>query len=361
MDANDNSVGDITHDLASLQFENALTEEEKKYLLLRKRTHAITVSFCAQAAYFVTILNECRQEIVELHNPKMIKSSKFLQDSQDKNPVQVGILGCGRLGTHLANTLLTYADVAPNELRISTRRPETLGDLQERGVQCFHNNALLASSVHVLFICVLPSQLSTVAAEIRTKISSHCTVYSFVSAVPITRLKQILRATHIIKPEIIWSLDNIDKPWNNSLSISTTLEDPISVDVTCPLSFNKSDAVISTKEKLAEMIIYSFVNMCTQLGLNRSQTLCIVNSVILGLPSGREHVTHFKIQHFTRKLSETDSQPFPKFDMTTVAANETPLTKVIMKNEEIRKLFIKKYKTIFDKFYYWKGIKQVKN
>ena len=54
------SVGDITKDLPSLQFENALTDEENSYLVLRARSHAITVSACAQATYFAAILNEVR-------------------------------------------------------------------------------------------------------------------------------------------------------------------------------------------------------------------------------------------------------------------------------------------------------------
>ncbi len=51
---------------------------------------------------------------------------------------------------------------------------------------------------------------------------------------------------------------------------------------------------------------------------------------------------------------------FPIFDLAAVAANETPLTKTITQNEDIRQQFVKKYKSIFDKFFYWKGIKQVK-
>ncbi|XP_078000954.1 NADP-dependent oxidoreductase domain-containing protein 1-like [Glandiceps talaboti] len=362
MDAGKQSVSDITRDLPTLQFENALTEEERSYLVLRARSHAINVSLCAQASYFIAILNEARKEIIELRNPKLTKSSKFLQDAQERNPICVGILGCGRLGSHLANTLLTYADVEPNELRISTRRPETLGELQERGVKCFHNNAHLAASVHVLFLCVLPSQLPTVAEEIRGKISSHCVVYSFVSAVPIPRLRQILKTTHIIKPEMTWSSDNVDKEWNLELDINSTLENPASVDATCPLSLNKNEAIVSTNEKLSEMMIYSFINMCTVLGLKKSETIYIANTVLLGLSAARQSPVHFKIHHFTRKHSETavDSQPFPKFDMGTVAVNETPLTRIIMRNEELRKLIIKKYKTVFDKFHYWKGGKQIK-
>ena len=52
--------GDITHNLKSLLFESALTEEEKELLNLRKRSHALTVSVCAQTTYFVSIFNEAR-------------------------------------------------------------------------------------------------------------------------------------------------------------------------------------------------------------------------------------------------------------------------------------------------------------
>jgi len=53
---------DIANNLETLQFESALTEEEKEFLHLRNRTHAITVSACAQATFFVKILHEARCE-----------------------------------------------------------------------------------------------------------------------------------------------------------------------------------------------------------------------------------------------------------------------------------------------------------
>ena len=56
----DVDISDITNNLPSLQFESALTGEETKLLGLRKRSHALTVTACAQATYFVSILNEAR-------------------------------------------------------------------------------------------------------------------------------------------------------------------------------------------------------------------------------------------------------------------------------------------------------------
>jgi hypothetical protein len=56
-------LGDITSNLPSLQFQSALTDEEKSLVHLRKRSHAHTVTVCAQATYYVTILNEARYEL----------------------------------------------------------------------------------------------------------------------------------------------------------------------------------------------------------------------------------------------------------------------------------------------------------
>ena len=61
-----------------------------------------------------------------MKNPQK-KAAKILQDSDSRDPLKVGILGCGRVGSQLAHCLLTYAGVAPKNLKISTRRPETLG------------------------------------------------------------------------------------------------------------------------------------------------------------------------------------------------------------------------------------------
>jgi len=51
---------DITNDLNSLSFENALSSQEKQYLVLRARYHAFTTASCAQAAYIVAMLNDLR-------------------------------------------------------------------------------------------------------------------------------------------------------------------------------------------------------------------------------------------------------------------------------------------------------------
>ncbi|KAK2551770.1 NADP-dependent oxidoreductase domain-containing protein 1 [Acropora cervicornis] len=172
------AVEDVTVGLPSLQFEAALTQEEKELLYLRGRSHALTASACAQAAFLVAILNDTRQKIIEAKFPIKQKSSKLLQEIPKRDPVLVGIIGCGRLGKQLANTLLKFSDVQPEELFLSSRRPETLSSFQEKGVNCGFDNIKVCSTVHILFLCCLPSQFPTVAKEIRGHLI--CPVYVLV-------------------------------------------------------------------------------------------------------------------------------------------------------------------------------------
>lgn len=58
---------------------------------------------------------------------------KDLQDSS----VSVGIIGCGRFGRQLADALLTFGEIPPGNLKISTRRPELLSKLTIITLQFF--------------------------------------------------------------------------------------------------------------------------------------------------------------------------------------------------------------------------------
>ena len=67
-----------------------------------------------------------RQIERQLNMPAEKKKSRLLQKVTDTNPLNIGIIGCGRLGKHIADCLLSYGEVSPDYLTISTRRPETL-------------------------------------------------------------------------------------------------------------------------------------------------------------------------------------------------------------------------------------------
>ena len=47
-------------------------------------------------------------------------------------------------------------------------------ELQGRGVACQSDNVEVACSVDILFLCILPSQLPVVAAELRDQLKQTC-------------------------------------------------------------------------------------------------------------------------------------------------------------------------------------------
>ena len=71
-------------------------------------------------------------------------TAKILQDKDARDPLKVGIIGCGRLGSQLAHCLLTYGRVKPKDLRVSTRRPETLGKCKDTWTYLMFSSTLIA-------------------------------------------------------------------------------------------------------------------------------------------------------------------------------------------------------------------------
>lgn len=108
-------------------------------------------------------------------------------------------------------------------------------ELQDKGVACVSDNALVAKSVHLLILCVLPSQLPQVANEIRGHITIRCLVYSFVSSVSVLRLKQLLGYSNLIRPEFEWDEQNLDKAWDYTMDVTGTFAVPDIIAKTCPL------------------------------------------------------------------------------------------------------------------------------
>jgi len=336
-------------------------------LYLRGRSHALTVSACAQAAFLVAVLNDARQKIVEIKFPVKKRSSKLLQEAPKRDPLLVGIIGCGRLGKQLASTLLKFSDVHPEELFLSTRRPETLSALQIKGVHCGFDNAKVCSSVHLLFICCLPSQLQTVAKEIKGHLK--CPVYVLVGGTPLLRICQLLGYDQIIKPEFSWKKPDPDDEscnnWNIGKEINEILrEDPSSCDVTCPLNLNKDTAIVQTAEEWAELAVLAFFNMCTDKELDKEETIRLCNTIMFGMGPTDDPLDGISLDEVVSdenplaiSNSSVDEKYFPRFDLSKLSTSRWKIGERLMEpSGSLRRLFVKRYRAVFDKFQYWKGV-----
>ena len=112
-------------------------------------------------------------------------------------------------------------------------------ELQEKGVSCFYDNIRLVSTCHVVFLCVLPSQVQLVANETREHLRVDSVIYSFLPSVPLKRLQQLFGHSNVVQPEFYWPKDRNNFSWDNTLDISSILMDRSIVQQTCPLYMEK--------------------------------------------------------------------------------------------------------------------------
>lgn len=97
------------------------------------------------------------------------------------------------------------------------------------------NNKAISSKVHVLFLCVLPSQLSSVIEEIKDHLHKQQLVYCMVNNASAKKFRRTLDTTNFIIPNFVFKPETANK-WNSCMSIQGALEDSEVVRKCCPLS-----------------------------------------------------------------------------------------------------------------------------
>ncbi|XP_014414612.1 NADP-dependent oxidoreductase domain-containing protein 1 isoform X2 [Camelus ferus] len=320
---------DMLEDLKSLQFEYGIQEEDRSWLYLLGRSHGLMIKACAHAAFFCKLLRNLRESF----SKKSSQEKKISEDIPDDDELKVGIIGGGHLGKQLAHTLLQLVPIPAESLRISTRRPEALGEFKKLGIQCFYRNSSLVQWANVIFLCCLPSQLPNICVEIQTSLEKACIVYSFVAAIPIPRLKHLLNHTNILRPQY-QCVEDLDNIWGANKEITAALQDPVILQATCP--YSPAGGII-LNVKWLEGVFYAAINTCTRKDMSHSQVLQLLNELFLSVhfeTCGKDGAScrKFQVQDFVSKAyAENLSQkrPFPWFDLTAVQLKETPFSQYL--------------------------------
>uniref|UniRef100_H0WTP7 NADP-dependent oxidoreductase domain-containing protein 1 n=2 Tax=Otolemur garnettii TaxID=30611 RepID=H0WTP7_OTOGA len=321
---------DLLEDLESLQFEYGMRQEDRILVYLLGRSRGLMINACAHAIFFCKVVRNLRESLQENQSSSPLSNEFHHLDSPDSEELKVGIIGGGQLGNHLARTLLELVPMPAQSLRISTRRPEVLDELKELGIQCFYHNSHLAAWANVVFLCCLPSQLPNICLEIQTKLQKTCIVYSFVAAIPISRLKLLLNHTSILRPQYECAQDFVNV-WGTNTEIIAALQDPVILRATCPYS---PAGGITLNIKWLEGVVYAALNICTARNTVTPQALLLLNEVFLSVhfkdceknsaSCPMFQPTDFVSQAYVKNLSEKRS--FPWFDLTTVQLKETPFS-----------------------------------
>ncbi|XP_060037323.1 NADP-dependent oxidoreductase domain-containing protein 1 isoform X2 [Erinaceus europaeus] len=323
---------DLLEGLRSFQFESETEDENYPWLYLKGRCRGLMIEGCAHAVFFCKLIQNLREQVREQESPKYTWAASSEEQPEDKD-LKLGIIGGGHLGKQLALTLLQLVPVAAENLRISTRRPETLEAFQKLGIHCFYRNTALVQWADVIFLCCLPSQLPNICVEIQTLLAKECIVYSFVAAVPISRLKILLNHTNILRPQYRCTKEFEDL-WGANEDIVTSLRNPGIIQATCP--YNPAGG-ITLSSKWLEGIVYAVLNICTSRGMPTSHALLLVNKVFLtshfaDCGKDRQACPKLQLLYFVNKIyarNVSPRRPFPWFELTTIQHKENPFTQCL--------------------------------
>ncbi|XP_034531191.1 NADP-dependent oxidoreductase domain-containing protein 1 [Notolabrus celidotus] len=325
---------DVTAGLDSFSFEAGLTEEEKKFIYLRSRAAGLTFCGCAHAVFLCKLLQSLRATI-KSHST----TTRDSPTSEEDRDLCVGIVGIGHLGKQLLRSLLEKSGIKPSNIRISSRRTESTAEFIQAGVGCFINIGRLAAWADILFLCCLPSHLPKVCADLRSHLSKHCLVYSFASAMPLTRLAHLLGHDFILKPQYVTG-DAVGV-WQSCTDMKTALKDPLLIEASCPLTMSSG---ISLGLNWVCAVLYSLLNICSSASLGSSDALCLINSI---LQETGAHMDELKSQTFicaSYASSLLPEEPFPWISLTDAQTKDTPLQCCLSSNKPMQQSISAAYK-----------------
>ncbi|KAM5273592.1 NADP-dependent oxidoreductase domain-containing protein 1 [Ctenodactylus gundi] len=323
---------DELEDLKSLQFEYGISEEDRCWLYLLGRSRGLMIEAFAHAIFFCKLFCKLRELIYDYLRTKSLSTESPDLTTAGDEKLKVGIIGGGHLGKKLTWALLQLVPIPPESMRISTRRPETLGEFQKLHIPCFYNNPNLVKWADVVFLCCLPSQLPNICVEIQTSLKeTSCTVYSFVAAVTLPRLKLLLNYSNILRPQYHCTMD-FDNIWGANKDITDALQDPAILRATCPYS---SAGGITLDTKWLEGVLYAAINVFTVNKVAHLQTLQLLNKFLVSMHSedrkkDRASCLQLQLTDFVSAACARSMLPnksFPWFDLTAVQVQETPFSR----------------------------------
>ncbi|XP_029350187.1 NADP-dependent oxidoreductase domain-containing protein 1 [Echeneis naucrates] len=328
---------DVAAGLSGLSFGSGLTGEEEKLRPLRARAAGLTFCGLAHALYLCKLAHSLRY--------LALGASSIGPAQPGGDALCVGILGLGRTGKQLLLSLLDMTAIKASHIKVSTRRPQNAVEFLQNRVECFFDNGRLAAWADLLFLCCLPSHLPKVCADLHSRLSKHCLVYSFISAVPVARLTKLLRHDFIIKPQYDIVGGATADVWLSCTDLSMALREPLLIEASCPLTMSGG---ITLNLNWVCTVLYSLLNICTSASLPSSEALSLMNSLFMGK---RTHTVQLNAQSFISSFHASSlggDEPFPWISLTDAQSKETPLLRFLSSNKSMQQRISEAYKSLLE-------------
>lgn len=107
--------------------------------------------------------------------------------------MKIAIIGCGNLGTSIANGLLTRADFNANNLTLTKRTTASLAEFEGRGVHVHTDNLAAAQYADIILLGVKPYNIAPILKEIKPALDpKKQIIISLATGVTLEEMYQII-------------------------------------------------------------------------------------------------------------------------------------------------------------------------
>ena len=149
----------------------------------------------------VAFLVSCARELKELaRTPKPKRPTALIHADESEmvavskpNQLSVVLIGCGGVGSVIANRLVEGKVIHPTSLHLMSRQPHTLSKFSKRGCRCGVVHVPSVESADVVIISTLPGQLSVVSQQIQGHLKASAVVLSVCTGVSSDKICTELR------------------------------------------------------------------------------------------------------------------------------------------------------------------------
>lgn len=107
--------------------------------------------------------------------------------------LKIAIIGCGNLGTSIANGLLEQADFSAQNLHLTKRNPANLLYLQDKGVRVHSDNVLATKESDIIILGVKPYNVAAILKEIKPALDpKKHTIISLATGVTLDEMYEVV-------------------------------------------------------------------------------------------------------------------------------------------------------------------------
>jgi hypothetical protein len=171
-------------------------------------THSLFAAYayrCAQELATARIINtqpstwRNRLAAYRAANVSAARARIFGRVKPEAAPVmRIGVIGCGVVGRTVVESLLDAGLTLPGDVVISTRTINRANAFAVQGVSVVFDNATVAAEASVLFVCVPPAQLQTIASELREALRPCTLVVVLAAALKTSKMRALFPGSHVI-------------------------------------------------------------------------------------------------------------------------------------------------------------------